>query len=197
VIYPFGNAPQPVNNRSLGEPFTQHMSGLSNEEIDRIRVYGDQLNTRPVTLYGGHTQVDVDARGSDFPLTDETRWLYDRMAELARQINESDYQFELAGFEENFYYLNYEGPGEHFNWHLDIGGLTPAPRKLSLVLQLSDASEYEGGEFDVLTGVGHSRAVKQKGVVTAFPAYALHRVTPVTSGHRRTLSMFTVGPNFR
>jgi PKHD-type hydroxylase len=185
------------NDPTLNEPFTQIESGLSHEEIERIRRYGDELDRQSVKLYGEHNEGHVKAHGSHFPLNDETRWLYGRMAELVKVINEECYQYDLTGFHENFYYLKYEAPGEHFNWHVDIGYQTPSPRKLSLVLQLSDPSEYEGGDFDVRLGDTHLRALKHFGIVTAFPAYMHHRVTPVTSGVRRTLAMFTTGPNFK
>jgi len=194
MIYRFAS---PYNDANLNEHFTQHASGLTDEELARMRRIGDALEARPVRLYGRHDESNVKALGSDFPLNEKTAWFYDRMAALARQINAESYRYDLTGFHENFYFLRYEAPGEHFNWHVDIGGETPAPRKLSLVLQLSDPSEYEGGEFDVLVSSSHARAAKVKGWITAFPAYKIHRVTPVTRGIRRTLSMFLVGPNFR
>lgn len=188
----------PYNDPMLAEHYTQHLSGLSDEEITRIREYGDTLVTNPLRLYGGQTEEQVKARGSDFLLGDETRWLYERMGALAQRINASNYRYDVTGFHENFYYLQYDAAlGEHFNWHLDIGNRTPAPRKLSLVLQLSDPNEYEGGDFDILVPMSHLRTEKKQGIVTAFPSYKIHRVTPVTKGVRRTLSMFLVGPNFK
>jgi PKHD-type hydroxylase len=193
MIYRFG---APYNDPALGEPFTHHESGLSDAEIDRIRQIGDALEATSVKLYGEHDARHVEATGSHFPLNDDTAWLYERMAQVAGGINAASFRYDLTGFHENFYFLRY-GPGQHFNWHVDIGGDTPAPRKLSLVLQLSDPEEYEGGNFDVLVATHHATAHKRKGLITAFPAYAIHRVTPVTRGVRRTLSMFLVGPNFR
>lgn len=194
MIYPFES---PYNDTLLNRHFVQRDSGLTGEEIDRVRAYGDALTTRPVKLYGEHNETHVKASGADFPLNDETRWLYEKMTEAARFINARFFQYDLTGFHENFYFLSYEAPGEHFNWHVDIGGLTPAPRKLSLTLQLSDPSEYEGGDFDVLVATDHQRAEKARGLITAFPSYKIHRVTPVTAGRRRALTMFLVGPNFR
>jgi len=193
MIYPFA---APYNDPALNEHLTQHESGLTADELDRIRQLGDELDTTNVKLFGKSDDSKVKATGSHFPLNDETAWLYDRMAALAGEINAANYRYDLTGFHENFYFLRY-GAGNHFDWHLDIGGATPAPRKLSLILQLSDPSEYDGGELDVLVGAHHWRAEKVQGLVTAFPAFKVHRVTPVTRGIRRTLAMFLVGPNFR
>jgi len=193
VIYPLAS---PYNDPNLNEHFTQIYSGLTDEEIQRIRDIGDALETTNVKLYGRFDDRKVRATGSHFGLNDETAWLYARMAKVAQQINAANYRYDLTGFHENFYYLTYR-TGGHFNWHVDIGGQTPAPRKLSLVLQLSDPSEYEGGDFNVMIADHYDTADKRKGLITAFPAFKIHRVTPVTKGVRRTLSMFLAGPNFR
>jgi PKHD-type hydroxylase len=193
MIHPFASPP---NNPDANEHMTYHETGLTGEEINLIRSIGDVLDVKPLALFGKHDESHVKASGARFPLNDETRWVYDRMAKAAMAINAAIYRYDLTGFEENFHYLTYRA-GQHFNWHLDMGQHTPAPRKLSLILQLSDPEEYEGGDFDVMVATRHIRTLKRRGSIIAFPAYKIHRVTPVTSGVRRTLSMFVVGPNFR
>lgn len=193
MIYSFDD----YNDPDLSDNLIQKYSRLSDEEINRIREYGDSLDKTSVKLYGKFDETHVNASGSHFPYNDETSWIYDKMADIGREINKEHFKYDLTGFRENFYYLRYQSPVDHFNWHVDIGGHTPSPRKLSLVLQLSDPSEYEGGEFDVLVSTHHERGIKAKGIISAFPSYKIHRVTPVTSGIRRTLTMFLVGPNFR
>jgi PKHD-type hydroxylase len=74
-------------------------------------------------------------------------------------------------------------------------GPRKARRKLSLVCQLSDPSEYEGGELQINTGEIFTPE-KQKGTVILFPSYLLHRVTPVTKGTRRSLVLWIEGPAF-
>jgi PKHD-type hydroxylase len=71
------------------------------------------------------------------------------------------------------------------------------PRKLSVVLQLSDPSEYEGGDLEIMNCSEPTQVKKEKGLVTAFPSFMLHRVTPVTKGIRRTLVVWLTGPRFR
>ena len=59
-------------------------------------------------------------------------------------------------------------------------------RKLSLVLELTDPSEYEGGQLQLNNG--HPMDTEQlRGRLFAFPSFMLHRVTPVTRGTRRSL----------
>lgn len=71
-----------------------------------------------------------------------------------------------------------------------------ANRKLSLVCQLSDPSEYEGGEFQINPGGSILVPERTKGTVIIFPSYLVHRVAPVTKGTRRSLVLWVEGPAF-
>lgn len=194
VIYEF----KKQNDASRFRHMVSFHSGLSDDQINWIRAYGDDLAKTDVKLYGEYDDTLVKARGSHFSLNDDTQWLYDLMSERAMEINEQSYRFEITGFGENFYYHTYDGNlNEHFGWHVDSGPQTPLPRKLSLVLQLSDSEEYSGGEFEVAYPHGAAPAAKMKGLITAFPSFKTHRVKPVISGIRRVLVMFAGGPHFR
>lgn len=194
VIHSFKAAPDWKRYRDA----VHATSGLSDEQINWIRDYGDALSKTSVKLYGEHNEDMVKARGSHFPLNDETRWVYEAMEAAALRMNAETYRFDLTGFSENFYYHTYDGAlGEHFGWHVDAGSRTPQPRKLSLILHLSDTAEYEGGEFEVKGPIEDYVGVQGKGLITAFPSHRIHRVKPVTQGVRRSLVMFATGPHFR
>ena len=85
----------------------------------------------------------------------------------------------------------------HYDWHDDTDSMNKNmyDRKLSLSMQLSDPSSYEGGilEFE---GDGGS-APREQGHVTVFPALKKHRVTPVTKGVRYSLVSWMEGPRWR
>lgn len=88
----------------------------------------------------------------------------------------------------------------HYSWHHDIDwnrndGLD---RKLSVTVQLSDPSDYEGGEFQFSETQSPDIAQsKVKGTVLVFPSYLQHAVSPVTSGVRRSLVAWFEGPKWR
>ena len=85
-----------------------------------------------------------------------------------------------------------------YKWHLDKGpGEDRPPRKLSMVLGLLDPDEYEGGDFEIKTGVESQVLPLKKGRVIAFPSWTLHRVTPVTKGIRKTVVIWVGGPKFK
>jgi PKHD-type hydroxylase len=127
-----------------------------------------------------------------------TACIFDRLAEAAERLNAEAYGFDLLGFSEPVQYTVYESPSVGYDWHLDmIESPSSLQRKLSLTVQLSDGSEYEGGDLELRDGAHVVVAPRGEGTVVAFPGWALHRVTPVTRGVRRSLVAWVSGPEFR
>ena len=120
------------------------------------------------------------------------------MAFVARKLNSKFYNFDLSGFVEDMQFTVFEGnESGHYAWHIDASHNSIAPRKLSIVLQLSDPLEYEGGELQTMNSNSPSSVTRQRGLIAAFPSWALHRVTPVTSGVRKSIVVWIAGPEFR
>lgn len=67
-------------------------------------------------------------------------------------------------------------------------------RKITMSVQLTDSSEYTGGELLVL---GKNIAGKSKGSVTVFPSTFTHEVASVKSGVRWSLIGWAWGPYWR
>lgn len=130
----------------------------------------------------------------------EVDWLFRKLMSVTQDANRARYGFELSGFLEALQHTRYrsaekaEGADEFYDWHEDIGPHEMAKRKLSLVVQLSEPSDYEGGVLEVF---GVNAPLATRGTVVVFPAYVIHRVTPVTKGERRSLVTWTSGPPFR
>ena len=104
--------------------------------------------------------------------------------------------------------------GDHYDWHSDQ--TVPYPdgtiRQLSVVVSLNDPDEYEGGEFEYLIKginfphsqgepLGHGNDIPEKvmsfkhraGTIIVFPSFVKHRVAPIVSGVRRSLTGWYVG----
>ena len=128
----------------------------------------------------------------------DTEWLFRDMAKYVADLNARYFGFDLFGFVDHLQYTVYEGsvskPG-HYGWHIDMG-LTTAPRKLSISLSLSEPTDYRGGELQ-FRDLSQKKAGKEAGHIHAFPSWAAHRVTPVTTGIRRSLVGWIAGPPFR
>ena len=182
-------------------PFAFWDGAFTPSELDWIEALGDSLALGKATLAGGTEEDEYAAiritQTAWIPPSVETKWVYDRMQGAIRTINDQVWQFDLRGFSEHFQYTVYHGnEGSHFDWHVDQGDLIKS-RKLSVSLQLTDPSGYDGCELQLHGGRNTEVAPKGRGVLIAFPSYVLHRVTPITRGTRKALVVWSTGPKFR
>jgi PKHD-type hydroxylase len=90
--------------------------------------------------------------------------------------------------------------GGHYDWHSDYGASKNGnfTRKLSASVLVSDPSEYEGGDLEMIDYHGNIITTpKQMGSIIVFDSRIPHRVTPVTKGRRVSLVTWMYGPKLR
>ena len=189
----------PAVSKAHNHPFISWADAFTNEELDQIVEYAKTLPTQNGTVNSNQNLTDIrSAQVAWISNNEAAGWIYDRLAFVARQINSKFYNFDLYGFLEDLQFTIYkESTEDHYTWHIDMSDQAPAPRKLSLVLQLSDPSEYEGGELQTMSSPNPSVVDRQRGLIAAFPSYMVHRVTPVTKGTRYSLVVWICGPSFK
>ena len=152
-------------------------------------------------LLVGHNK-DHNLRKAELVWTDNVaglEWVMERLIELVRRSNRDRFDFDLREFSESPQVAIYKSSDSgHFAWHSDIGG-GPASgkRKLTLVLQLSDADTYEGGDLQIMPGAQVLTANRAQGAVSVFPSFTLHQVIPVKRGIRYSMTVWAHGPAFR
>jgi PKHD-type hydroxylase len=129
----------------------------------------------------------------------QASWVMDRMMSVVAQANRENFGFDLTDFGESPQVARYGAERQgHFDWHSDIGaGNWAAKRKLTIVVQLSDADDYEGGTLELRPDSNIAAAPRARGTAIVFPSFVLHRVTPVTLGTRWSLTLWSHGPAFR
>lgn len=199
-VYKF--APNASQSRSI-HPFVTWENGFTDDELNKIIEIGESLQLNKATVGGYSVEDDYeDKRISNvswLSYNDDTTFIYDKLGWIARNLNGQFYDFDLFGFVEDFQFTVYDSEEQgHYGFHIDQSADNGmSPRKLSLVLQLSDPKEYTGGDLQLMTSSEALSVKKEKGLVTAFPSYMLHRVTPVTSGVRKSLVCWISGPAFR
>lgn len=198
-IYQFAPSPDIACRE---ENITTWENGFSEKQLEDIVSIGEELVKMESTVSSGNGEGKTieQIRKSEvswISLNNRTEFIYNSMAYIARQLNGQFFNYDLYGFVEDFQYTVYRPEGDHYTWHIDKGRFNTAPRKLSMVLQLSDPSEYDGGDLEFFLTPTPTTAKKEKGLVYVFPSYVLHRVTPVTRGTRRTLVIWISGPKFR
>jgi len=167
-------------------------------KVTQLREILDTKDLQDAQIGNNGGVVEPSTRRSKvywLPKTDEFLEIYTNFFELINKCNNEFYKFKLTEITENIQYTVYNSEDQdYYDWHLDMGP-GKANRKLSLVCQLSDPTEYEGGELQINTG-NIVTLEKEKGTVIIFPSYLLHRVTPVTRGTRRSLVLWIEGPAF-
>lgn len=169
-------------------------------ELDAVEAWGDGLAPMRAAIAGhtGNTDYSRITRIAWMERNPDTAWLYQRLEEMVLFINQEFYGFDLYGLAESLQYTVYDGrEGGHYDWHVDLGGSDVEPRKISLSLQLTDASSYKGCNLELEAGNGTHVAERARGTLIAFPSYVLHRVSPIESGIRKSLVIWVSGPAFR
>lgn len=124
------------------------------------------------------------------PTTTEQSMLVSKVFSLVTRANEVSYSFDLSTYEP-LQIAEYSDGGE-YGWHMDNGEGEAALRKLSVSIQLSRGTDYDGGDLE-LWGVGIDKDLRAQGTAVVFPSYMLHRVHPVTRGMRRSLVCWAIG----
>jgi len=151
-------------------------------------------------------------RKSDIVWLDD-QWIY---KEIHPYIHEANFcagwnfqwdwseQMQFTKYKLNQYYDwhcdSFPKPNENVNESNFFGKI----RKLSVTCQLSDGTEYEGGELEFQPRnkedpnlTVQCKEILPKGSIIVFPSHVWHRVKPVTKGVRYSLVMWNIGYPFK
>ena len=202
VIRPFRALP-PINRKEYNYDFVDYMwyKGLFNPaEVDKVRSLWNPEKMIDAQVNSGEKDVKRnDLRNSEimFIAADKNNdWIYEKLSLACIQANSNRYKFDITGFQTELQLANY-GIRNFFEWHMDFGTGDLSNRKLSITVQLSDPDEYEGGELQFMINQNIFTATKEKGTAIIFPSFALHRVTPITKGTRKSIVGWISGTPYR
>ena len=150
-------------------------------------------------LIKGKTKVESDIRNSKiswlYP-SDNMDWVFRRCTDIVTNLNNKFFKFDLHGFNEGFQFTNYTAPGGKYGKHIDRS-INNVIRKISISIQLTDSTEYEGGELYLYEDDEGILMDKTQGTLIMFPSYVLHEVMPVTKGERNSLVTWVTGKQFK
>ena len=182
------------------EPFAWWDGAFSDEQLDWLQNKAREAKQDALVGGGASGEVNNNIRRSELNWLNkdaECAWVFEKLSHIASKLNADHFGFELTGFGEPIQLTNYhESRQGTYVWHQDFGA-SGISRKLSMVVQLSDPRDYEGGELQILTRSEATNIEKKRGLVTVFPAWTLHQVTPVVKGTRQTLVAWISGPAFK
>jgi len=117
------------------------------------------------------------------------------MAGIGLSANNQSWKFDVTHSNQTDY-LKYDKDG-HYLPHVDTF-MVPGDRetrKLTVLVFLND--DFEGGKFFIQQGDKKTYPPQTAGTALVFPSYMLHGVEPVTSGIRRSIVTWMVGPWFK
>ena len=121
--------------------FVTWTNAFSEEELQRLEKYCDSLELVD-SVVGNNETPGEDTRISKvgwINYNNDSFFLYDRLASVARNLNGQFYRFNIHGFSEDMQFTVYDGSETgHYNWHVDSGNPSSnfPPRKLSMVLAI-------------------------------------------------------------
>jgi PKHD-type hydroxylase len=131
----------------------------------------------------------------------ETESLYRDMEAAVLRLNVELFHFDLIGLTTLQYAVYEDAQAGFFDWHNDYGRTRDdpgqEPRKITMSLQLTDGASYDGCDLEIRAAHPVDVAPRERGALVAFRANALHRVTPITRGVRKSLVVWAAGPEFR
>lgn len=148
----------------------------------------------------GDGLVNPHMRRTKVAWIEKNFWIYGVLNQFVHMANDNNFEYVLDhNCLENIQITKYmEQDQGYYGWHIDYDPRKnhyANKRKLSITLQLSDSSEYEGGELQ-LRALNNEIyiAPKAKGTLLIFDSRNLHQVTPVTKGERISLVSWAHGP---
>jgi PKHD-type hydroxylase len=145
-------------------------------------------------------------------------WIYKEIHPFIKLANkEAGWNFDWD-FSESCQFTKYK-LNQYYDWHCDSWAepynrpddinMHGKIRKLSVTCQLTDGSEYKGGELefdyrqyepnfrDEKKHVVTAKEILPRGSIIVFPSFVWHRVKPVTEGKRYSLVIWNLGHTFK
>jgi len=138
------------------------------------------------------------------------KWIYDILNPFIHSANKmAAWNFQWDWNEPSQFTIY--NKNQFYGWHTDQGpeplmsednNINGKQRKLSLTLQLTEPSEYEGGDFQFKWFDGKKikidtpKSLTALGTIIIFPSFIWHQITPITKGKRQSLVNWSVGKPF-
>jgi hypothetical protein len=131
-----------------------------------------------------------------YELVDELEFFKDTCLELNRKHFGYDLH-QTTGINTILYNTYSESNQGEYSWHWDVAFDEPFDIKLTALLNISQ-TPFTGGELSLfVSGEETIHDFSKPGSMLLFPSFVQHKVNPVTSGTRKTLTLFLMGPSWR
>ena len=156
----------------------------------------NNINAQVDSTYRRSTIRFIEKRDARF------KFLFDRLWKNAIEANDVWFKFDITKLDYiQFAEYDYAEQAE-YKRHCDVFWINGDPtyhRKLSCTVQLTNPSNYEGGELELfdVSQTPDPNELKKQGTVLFFPSFIPHAVAPITKGTRYSLAVWFDGPKWR
>ena len=163
--------------------------------VNRIHDFAEEETLSKAKTFNDNNK----ARSSEVTWLSHNKELQDFLWDIVQNANRNVFGFRVENYADIQYTLYHAEHKGHYGWHIDTNwsSQTAFDRKLSVTVQLSDSTDYEGGDFSFSEVENPDKEkLRQKCSVLVFPSYLIHRVSPVTKGTRCSLVAWFEGPRW-
>ena len=181
---------QPIRDEdNTGPQFTTDRGTLAhNPAVADIETLPDALSAEECERIV-QAAKGLQASGGRIPRSDDTRWIYERVAQVFERANRR-FRFRVVGIIEEVMVGAYSATGNP-PWQVDCAHNFTANRKLSLSLHLTGGPDGARLEF-----AGRELGPVGAGTAVVYPSFLAHRVNPLAAEARAALVAFAYGPTF-
>lgn len=160
------------------------ISSLKDNEYDKGRINSTNINEK--------------VRNVLVQYIPQSNWISSLVHYYGFDANKSNFNYAI-GDVSAAQFLKYE-PGMFYRVHADTSYNPDNEgyyRKLTVIVNLTDPSDFEGGEFVLFNdGLTPIRLKAEKGTVFVFPSYLNHKISPIKEGIRYSIVGWIMGPPF-
>ena len=166
---------------------------------DEIR---NVLEENEVRLQSSRTLGEESShiRDSDNYWIPDSHWINSFCSHYINLANRENFKYDIyPGYQNNVIQYSLYKENKFYGWHTDtIHDDKDESRKLSFSLQLSNYDEYTGGDLQMIDEENEMYiGPKSRGSIIIFDSRLRHRVRKVTSGERRSLVGWVMGPRWK
>lgn len=184
------------NQKTIKHNLWEYQSAIPEDICDYIvkKYNSDSLEHGIINNF----EIDLNIRNVKTISVKKTDWISSIFHYYGFDANFQNFKYRISEIS-NPQFLKYE-TGMFYDVHCDTSNNINSEsfyRKLTVVLELSDPSEYIGGDFTIYAaGLDEIQLNRKKGSIHVFPSYLNHKVNPITEGIRYSMVCWVMGEPF-
>lgn len=180
---------------------SKHLPELmfTKDECDNIISLTETMYPEAAAIGDSESNLNRDIRSVNLysiKFSESTSWIFSKISSIVSIVNNTYFKYNIAGITHGLQLLEYSDDLKvkgHYDWHVDCGTGHMSTRKISISIQLSDTTDYEGCDVLINNYGTVINASREKGSISLFPSFLLHKVSSIEKGKRYALVIWIHG----